>query len=382
VSRKTVRIAITIALGLCFVLPAGAEAKRKRRKGPAVAVWDVYVDDQFRAEAWHWYSRILTAIDELPELRADAEMDFLPAVRPAEGITVAVQTASRWLEASWVAYRGREYEAARQFAQDGLQLVEGYPAARMPEGLLRDLELMVARSSMELSRMAQATRSLRAAVLLDPTWEARTGWERPDFVELWETVSSERAEAPPGTVVVHTDQPFSRVLVYGVDQGSTGPEGELELQLPPGIYEVTARRAGYADETERVRLRPHDLVDVELALEVRNNPSFQEGIVQALDDPRGQRRSAVWTGLQLATDTLEAEAVLVARYDAEPDDEHGSLQVGLYLPGREGWGFYRTLDLSGDIGRDQLAVTDAIDDLLMALDLAMNPAPLRVSVAE
>ena len=381
-SRKFVRIALVVALGLCFAVPAAAEAKRKRRKGPAVAVWDVYVGDENRAEAWHWYGRILDAIDELPELRADDELDFLPAVRPAEGITVAVRTADRWLEAAWVAYRGREFDTARDFAQDALQLVEGYPAARMPEGLLRDLELMVARSSVEQGRTAQATRSLRAAVLLDPTWEARTGWERDEFVELWETVSSERAAAPPATLVVRSDRPSTRVLVYGVDHGSTGPEGELELQLPPGVYEVTARRAGYADGSERVRLRPHDLVEVELALEVRNSASFQEGLVEALDDPAAQRRSPVWTGLQLATDSLGAEAVLVARYDADPEDDHGALQVGLYLPGRRGWGFYRTLDLSGDLGRDQLAVADAIDDLLLALDLAMNPTSLAASSVE
>ena len=172
------RLLLCTALALTFALPATAEAKRKRRKGPAVAVWDVYVGDDHRAEAWHWYSRIQDAIDELPELRADDELDFLPSVRPAEGITVAVSTADRWLEAAWVAYRGREYDTARAFAQDALELVEGYPASRMPDGLLRDLELMVARAAMALGREAQATRSLRSAVLLDPTWEARPGWEQ------------------------------------------------------------------------------------------------------------------------------------------------------------------------------------------------------------
>lgn len=380
--RPIPRLLLCVALGLTFVLPATSEAKRKRKRGPAVAVWDVYVDDDHRAEAWHWYSRILEAIDELPELRADDEMDFLPSVRPAEGITVAVRTADRWLEAAWGAYRGREHEIARRFAQDALQLVDGYPASRMPEGLLRDLELMVARTSLALERTAQATRSLRAAILLDPTWEARPGWEPPELLELWETVSAERAAAPPATLVVRSDQPFTRILVFGVDQGGTGARGALELQLPPGIYEITARKAGFADAGERVHLRPHDLQEVDLALEVRNSASFQEGLVQALEDPSAQRRSAVWTGLELASDSLEAEAVLVARYDTHEVDEHGSLQVGLYLPGRRGWGFYRTLDLSGDLGRDQLAVSDAIEDLLMALDLARNPVPLVMSQAE
>ncbi len=376
------RLLLCTALALTFALPATAEAKRKRRKGPAVAVWDVYVGDDHRAEAWHWYSRIQDAIDELPELRADDELDFLPSVRPAEGITVAVSTADRWLEAAWVAYRGREYDTARAFAQDALELVEGYPASRMPDGLLRDLELMVARAAMALGREAQATRSLRSAVLLDPTWEARPGWEQPDFVELWESVSVERAAAPPATLVVRSDQPFTRILVYGVDQGGTGPRSELELQLPPGIYEVTARKPGFADRTERVHLRPHDLQEVELALEIRNSPSFQEGLVRALADPGAQRRSPVWSGLQMATDTLEAKAVLVARYEADDGDEHGALQVGLFLPGRKGWGFYRTLQLTGDLGRDQLAVADAIEDLLMALDLALNPVPMVVNTTE
>jgi hypothetical protein len=374
---RPARLLLCVALGLLFVLPASAEAKRKRRRGPAVAVWDVYVDDDNRSEAWRWYSRISDAIDTLPDLRADDELDFEPDARPAEGITVAVSTASRWLEASWALYRGREYDDAITFCEEALRLVEGYPAARMPDGMLRDLELMVARASLARGSEARARRSLRAAVLLDPSWEARPGWELPDFVALWEEVAAERSTAPQGTVVVRSSEPLTRVLVYGVDQGVTSVAGELELPLPPGIYEVTGRRPGFADVTERIHLKPHDLVEVELTMEVRNSASFQEELVRALADPTGQRGATVWTGLRAATDVVGAEGILVARYDAAAEDRHGALQVGLYQPGRQGWGFYRIAELSGDQLLDEAAVDALIDELLLAIETAR--APLTVA---
>ncbi len=372
-------LALLVLLALAVLLPGAAEAKKKkkRQKGPAVAVWDVFADDDGRAEAWHWYGRIGEAIDALDDLRADDEITFPPDVTPAEGVSVAVNTAQRWLDGAWVAYRGREYAVAARFAEDALKLVDGYPAARLPDGLLRELELMVARASLADGRTAQARTALRAAVLLDPTWVARDGWEPPELVALWDDVAAERAAAPPATLVVTTSQPLADVLLFGTRVGSTGPDGTLELDLPPGIYEVTARKPGHADSGDRVHLRPHDVTELTLAVEIRNSAAFQESVADALAQPRDQRRSTVWTGLANASQAIDAEAVLVARY--HDDDGDAVLQIGLYLPGRQGWGFYRELDLSGDLGRDQLGVEDTIEDLLVALDAWRHPPELAAA---
>ncbi len=369
----THRAAVILFLAIALVVPAVGSAaplaKKKRKRGPAVAVWDLHVDDDHRAEAWHWYGQISEAIDQLEDLRADPDRLFEPAVRPSEGLDVASQSASRWLEGAWVAYRGREYQVAVDFATDALALVDGYPASRMPDGLVRDLELMVARSQVALGREAQARAALRAALLLDPWWVARDGWEHQDVIDLWAEVSAERAEAPPATLAVRTTEPFTTVLIYGVPHGETGPTGELDLHLPPGIYEVTGRREGYADSTERVHLRPHDVAELDLPMEIRNSPRFVEGVIAALADPAAQRRSSVWKGLEVASEAVTAEAILVARFDSGSR----TLQVGLYLPGRSGWGFFREVELSGDLGRDQLGIEDTIEDLLLAIETARRP---------
>ncbi len=375
-SFRSLGTAVLLAAFAVFSLPADAEAKKKRKKGPAVAVWDVFVEDDDRAEAWHWYTRISAAIDELEDLRADDELTFEPRVLGGEGVSVAATNASRWLDGAWVAFRGREYDVAARFAEDALKLVDGFPASRLPDGLVRDLELMVARARLADGDEALSRSALRAAVLLDPTWEARDGWESPELVALWRDVAAERAEAPPATLIVRTSQPFTDVLVYGVRHGTTGPSSELDLPLPPGLYEVTARKAGHADASERVHLRPHDMTELDLAIEVRNSAGFPEALVDALADPTGQRTSPVWKGLGNASDAIEAEAVLTARYTIV--DGGPILQIGLYLPGRQGWDFYRALPLTGDLGRDQLGVEDTIDDLITAIDLARAPPMLAV----
>lgn len=373
---RTFHAALLSTFAIVLVVPAVASAapggKHKRKKGPAVAVWELFVDDDHRAEAYHWYGRISGAIDDLENLRADDDRDFQPNVRPAEGLSVAVASASAWLEGAWVAYRGREYEVAISFASDALTMVDGFPSARLPDGLVRDLELMGSRSYLALGKEAQARAGLRAALLLDPTWVAQDGWEIPEMVGLWEEVAAERATAPPATLSVRTSEPFTTVLVYGVPYGETGANGELDLQVPPGIYEVTGRHVGFADHTERVHLRPHDLVEVDLPMEVRNSPRFVECVLAALADPGAQRRSSVWKGLEVAAEVVDAEAILVARYDVDLE----ALEVGLYLPGRSGWGFFRELKLSGDLARDQLHVEDTIEDLLVVLEASRQPLQL------
>lgn len=375
-SRRLAPIVLLAAVAV-MSLPGVAEAKKKRKRGPAVAVWDVFVEDDDRAQAWHWYTRIAAAIDDLDDLRADEELTFEPRVLGGEGVSVAATNARRWLDGAWVAFRGREYDVAARFAEDALKLVDGFPASRLPDGLVRDLELMVARARLADGDEASARSALRAGVLLDPTWEARDGWETPALIALWREVAAERASAPPATLIVRTSQPFTDVLIYGVRQGTTGAGGELDLRLPPGLYEVTARKPGHADADERVHLRPHGLTEVEFAVEVRNSAGFQEALVDALADPTGQRTSPVWKGLGNASTAIEAEAVLTARYAVV--DGRSVLQIGLYLPGRQGWGFYRALPLSGDLGRDQLGVEDTIEDLLTAIDIARTPPLLAVA---
>jgi hypothetical protein len=370
-----------VALLLLGAAPsAEAGGKRGRNRTPALAVWDVQADDEHRAVAAHWYERVAAAVAALPDLVPDAERDFAPRVAPAEGLTVAARVGQRWLEAGWVALRGREGAAALSFAQEALEQVEPFPAARLPEGLLRDLQLLEARAQLLLGNAASARASIRAATLLDPDWEPRPGWESPDFVRLWSETADERASAPPATLVVRSSEAMTRVLVYGVERGTvTGAEGAT-LTLPPGIYEITGRKAGFADSTERVHLKPHDSQELDLTVRVENSAAFQERLVAALGDPGSQQGSPVWEGLRLANIAVEARGVLVGRFVAAGEPGLGgarltgdALQVALFLPGRRGWAFWRQIPISGDRFRDEAAVDRLAEDLLVTLDRSLHP---------
>lgn len=362
---------LTTLILLTSLAPAGVDAAGKR--GPAVAVWDLHVADEHRTEASHWYARVVEAISAVPELRADSGRVFRPSVRPAEGLVVASTNGSVWLEAAWAAYRGGELDAAALLVSDAIRLVEPYPASRLPEGLVRDLHLLRGRILLDTGLHEAARAAVKAALLLDPTWTAERRWERPDLVTLWDSLAQERDAMARGRLIVDTVEPGAVLLVYGVAQGVAGPDGTAELDLPAGLYEITARKPGLADRTERVHLRASAEQELDLALSVRNSAGFQEALADALRRPGAQHGSAVWPGLASAADAVDSEAILVGRYVAHEHGVGGDLQIGLFLPGRAGWGWYAAIPISRDLAADQRRVDLATEDLVLRLRARLAP---------
>lgn len=363
-----------LALVVSLLVPSSADAGRKGSATP-IAVWQLMTPDEDRALAEHWFGEIAQGIDAVDGLVPDPERRFSPSLKPAEGVVVAIETAQRWLDAAWLAYSRREWTTALGLADDAVALVEHFPAARLPEGLRRDLMLLRARALTRSGADQDGRDALRAAMFLDPSWQAHPRWEHEDVVEQYESIARSRAGVPPALVTVHSNVPGARILVSGIGRADTRGEPVI-LELPPGSYEIAARKAGYTAPHETLTVRPRQEVDIDLDPEVRNTAAFQELLQGALQDPASARRSEVWEGLRLASGSVEAQGVLTARFEREPGTEGGRLQVGLYLPGRSGWAFYREVVLKRE-GRDAFRVGVVIDELALALDRRFNPASVE-----
>ena len=148
----------------------------------------------------------------------------------------------------------------------------------------------------------------------------------------------------------------------------------LVLELPPGVYRVVGRKPGHADAVEEIRIRPKDSKQLDLAMTVQNSVGFQESVQGALEAPREQRATGVWAGLGRAAAHVDARAVLVGRFVADEELERGGLlHVGLYLPGRGGWGFHRTIEVTADQERTASDVNEAIDAVTSSLTSELNP---------
>ena len=363
-----------LSLVASTLVPSSADARRKSNETP-IAVWQLMTPDEDRALAEHWFGEIAEGVGAVDGLVPDAERRFSPNLKPAEGVVVAIETAQRWLDAAWLAHSRREWSTALGLADDALALVEHFPAARLPEGLRRDLMLLRARALTRSGALQDGRDALRAAMFLDPSWEAHPRWEHEHVVEQYESIALERAGVPPAIVTVHSNVSGARIMVSGIGRADTR-SGSVTLELPPGAYEIAARKAGYTAPHEAITVRPRQEVDVDLNPEVRNTAAFQELLQAALEDPTSARRSDVWEGLRLASGSVQAEGVLTARFEKEPGTEGGRLQIGLYLPGRAGWAFYREVELKRE-GRDAFRVGAVIDELALALDRKFNPASVE-----
>ena len=350
----------------------------KKKAPPAVAVWDLQTTDVLRNDGAGWYAEIADALVQVPAVVADHDRDFLPNVRPGEGISIAIHTAVRRKEAAWTALRGREHGEATALVQEAIDLVAPYPDERLPEGLMRDLKVLQSRIQLAGGEAGPASMTLQAALGLDPSWAPRREVEHPRFIELFDEVDARRSQAPTGQVTLTATAPDVRVLVHGTEQGMVY-DGSLTLELPPGVYRVVGRKAGHADAVEEVRIRPKDDKNVVLAMAVQNSVRFQETVQGALEAPRSQRRSSVWDGLALAAEQVSARAVLMGRFVADDDAESGGmLHVGLYLPGRGGWGFHESIVVGDDPTETAADVQAAIDGLTASLDADVNPVFLAL----
>ena len=120
---------------------------------------------------------------------------------------------------------------------------------------------------------------------------------------------------------------------------------------------------------EEVRILPKDDKQLDLELTVQNSVRFQESVQGALEAPRRQRLTGVWEALGRAAEQVHARAVLVGRFVAdEGAGSGGLLQVGLYLPGRGGWGFHRAIEVTSD----EAATAERVDDAIVALSASLQ----------
>jgi len=367
------RLALSLAAlaAAALMLPTAAEA---RRNDEPIAVWKLLADDMDLAEAGPVYQELADAIDEVQDVTPDSSLTFAPDVRPSEGVVVAQTTAARWLDAAWIAFQRREWTVALALVDDALSLVEPYPHARLQNGLRRDLHLARARTLIKLDQSFEAREALRKGMVLDPEWEARRNWEQPDVVALYEEIRQETIGVPPARVSVTTSVDGATILVGGVPRGTTRLGEPFELLLPPGNHEITARRAGHASHIEDVFVTPRQELDLEMYLDVRNTARFQEQLAGALVAPREQRATGVWEALDLATASIGARGVLSAHYDGVRRE----LSVGLYLPGRQGWAFYRAIELGGS--GERARIDRAVEDMVVALDTALHPVVQEAEV--
>ena len=347
-------------------LPSDASARRSK-EDQTIAVWELIADDFTRGEAEPVYREIADSLDSVADLRTDSEARFLPEVRPSEGVMVAQRSASRWLEAAWIAYQRKEWSVARSLLDDALALVEPYPHERLPEGLRHQLLLLKARTDIRGGNSFTGREAMRAAMALDPSWEANPQWEIDDVVSLYEEVREETIGVPPARVSITASAPGATVLVGGMERGVTRGVSPLELILPPGNHEITVRKPGHASHTRTVFVTPRQEVDLDFFLEVRNTARFQELLTGGLQSPRSQRASGIWEALELATGAVGAHGVLSGHYDADTS----TLYLGLFFPSRQGWAFHRSIDL----GRDDTAerVEQVIVELLLTVDRALHP---------
>ena len=355
-----------VALFAIGSLPSDASARRGK-EAETIAVWELIADDFTRGKAEPVYQEIAESLDSISGLRTDPEALFLPRVRPSEGVKVAQLSATRWLEAAWIAYQRKEWSVARSLLDDALALVEAYPHERLPEGLRHQLLLLKARTDIRGGNSFTGREAMRAAMALDPSWEASPQWEIDDVVSLYEQVREETIGVPPARVSVTASVSGARVLVGGMERGVTQGVSPLELVLPPGNHEITVRKPGHASHTRTVFLTPRQEVDLDFFLEVRNTARFQELLTGALQSPRTQRSSGIWGALGLATEAVGAQGVLNGYYDADAS----TLYVGLFLPNRQGWAFYRSIGLDRDDTAER--VDQAIDQLVLTVDRALHP---------
>ncbi len=363
--ERFITLATIASFSFAVLIPCSADA-RKRVEEPAIAVWRVLADDLDQGTAGPVYAEIADAIESVDGARTDWELAFMPRVRPAEGVVVAQRTAARWLDAAWLAYQRREWAVAQALVDDALLLVEPYPHERLPDGLCKELYLLKARTHVRGGSEFEAREALRQAMVLDPAWEAMSRWEHPDLVAMYEGVREETIGVPPARLTITVSEPGATILVGGIERGRSDGES-TELLLPPGNHEVTARLAGHASHTQKLFLVPRQELDAEFFLEVRNTARFQEQLAGALREPASQRHSGIWTALDLALGNVSASAVLTASYDGDAEVLH----VGLFYPRRQGWAFYRSLELGGSDRRGE--VDAAIEDLLLTVDSILHP---------
>jgi hypothetical protein len=207
---------------------------------------------------------------------------------------------------------------------------------------------------------------MKTAMGLDPYWQPAPRCLEPRFHSLFEQLQEEAIDGPSGTLAVVSRQRDTQIMVHGVSQGWVNRR-QFSMSLPVGEYTVTSRGTGYADRTDQVVIQEAQRTALFVKLRRGSSSAFHPRLMHALARPSQQRDAAVWKELESARTTLQSDSILAARYG---DGSRGfeGLVVALYLPGREGWSFYRRIPLSHDLARDSLQLEKLSEDLLLAVD--------------
>jgi hypothetical protein len=216
---------------------------------------------------------------------------------------------------------------------------------------------------------------MKTVMKLDPYWQPGPRCLKPKVRDLYDDLRNAVIDAPSGTLAVISKQRGTQVMVHGVTQGWV-TRRQFSMALPVGEYKVTSRGTGYADRTDQVVIRANQRTPLRVRLRKGSSSAFYPSLMKALARPAEQRGANVWQELESARNTLATDSILAARYD---DDSGGfeGLAVGLYLPGREGWSFYRRIPLSHDMAQDSLQIKKLSEDMMLAVDRHLSERVAR-----
>jgi hypothetical protein len=366
----TTALATALSAAVCFASPAAAAG---RDPGNAiVSVLEVESSDANRAEAEFWYGQMVAALDSLTGV--STRRDSVPGATdlPHQDFEHDLDEVSRIHAAAWSTLRAGRWLASVRLSEEGLWLASKFDSPPLPGTLLRDLYLVQAHALLAADRDSDARDALRAAMALDPYWQpAQRGTEKR-FLGLFDELRDAQVDGLSGTLAVVSPHRDTQVMVHGVSQGWIG-ERQFSMALPVGEYQVTSRRPGHADRTDTVSIRDGQRTALRVKLRKGSSSAFHPGLMHALAKPGAQRKAGVWTELESARTALGSDSILAARYGDGTDGFDGLL-IGLYLPGREGWSFYRRIPLSHDLARDSLLLEKLSDELLMAVNQRLGKA--------
>ena len=356
-----------LALSICLATATTPSLALADSSGHAViSVLDIEANSMHRDEAEYWYGVVVEALDGLTSVTARRDPIPGASALPLRDFEQDLLRVERAHAAARSSLRQGDWLAAVRLSEDALTLAARFDSPPLPGTLLRDVYLLQARALLKGQRTEQARAAMASARGLDPYWEPTPCGLDPQFRSLFEGLQDEAIKGPAGTLAVVSRQQDTQVMIEGVTQGWLNGR-QFSISLPVGEYTVTSRSTGRADRTDQVVIRADERTALFVKLHTGSSSAFHPSLMQALARPSEQRGTAVWRELENARTTLGSDSILAARYSDGSGGFEG-LVVGLYLPGRNGWSFYRKIPLSHDFARDSLQLEKLSDDLLLAVD--------------
>ena len=357
--HKTLLFVLLLALTPGATHAAGA--------GPAVvSVLDIEANSSHRDEAEYWYGQIVTALDGLSGISARREQIPGASDLPHRDFERDLADVERAFAAARASLRDGTWMEAVRLSEEALTMAAKFDSPPLPGSLLRDIHILQSRALLRGERAEEARVAMTHAMGLDPYWQPAPHCLDPKFRDLFDQLQEDAIDGPSGTLAVVSRQRDTQIMVHGVSQGWVNRQ-QFSMSLPVGEYTVTSRATGHADRTDQVVILEDQRTALFVKLRKGSSSAFHPRLMHALSRPSQQRGAAVWKELESARTALNSDSILAARYG---DGSRGfeGLVVALYLPGREGWSFYRRVPLSHDLARDSLQLEKLNEDLLLAVD--------------